>query len=157
MSEFATSTSSTRDSAWRSVVGTVAKVGLSATVVLTPLIYAAQRQQDPDIAGSQTFSAVVAGVLGTAVTVFLARWGARDARRAGRTAVTLAVATLVLLPLAWWSPLPIATGTGANALGRLAERSDASRPGVRIAALGGAVLAALGATAVVVASLVALI
>lgn len=36
----------------------------------------------------------------------------------------LAAATFVLLPLAWWSPLPIATGAAANRLGRMAERSE---------------------------------
>ncbi|HSH59147.1 MAG TPA: hypothetical protein VK988_05790, partial [Acidimicrobiales bacterium] len=59
---------------------------------------------------------------------------------------------------AWWSPMPIATGVAANRLGRMAERShDQQRPLVRVAALGGGVLAALGATALVAASLVALI
>lgn len=141
----------------RSAAALVAKVGLVTTLVLAPLVYAAQRRQDPDIAGSQTVSTVVAGLLGTAVAAFLTAWGARDGHRAARTSVTLAVATLVLLPLAWWSPLPIATGTAANRLGRLAQRSDGSRPLVRIAALGGVILAAIGGTAVVVASLVALI
>lgn len=140
-----------------SVARIVAKVGMAATVLFSPLVYAAQRQEDPDIAVSQTVSVVVAGLLGTAVAAFLAAWGARESRRAGRTAITLAVATLVLLPLAWWSPLPIATGVAANRLGRISTRpADAPGALIRLAAVGGLVLAALGTTALVTASVIAL-
>lgn len=142
----------------RSATAFVATVGVAATVLVSPLVYAAQRHQDPDIAVSQTVSTVVAGLLGTAVATFLVSWAGRDLRRVARTAVTLAVATLVVLPLAWWSPLPIATGVAANRLGRMAEHSEGtSNSLVRVAALAGVVLAALGATALVVASVVALV
>lgn len=158
MAQSKTRSSMANDGRERSAAAFVATVGVAATALLSPLVYAAQRQQDPDIAVSQTVSTVVAGLLGAAVATFLAAWGARDDRRAGRTAVTLAAATLVLLPLAWWSPLPIATGAAANRLGRIAERSaGTSGPLVRVAALGGVVLAALGGTALVVASVVALV
>lgn len=133
----------------------VAKVGLAATLLLTPLAYIAQRQEDPDIALSQTISTLVAGLIGTAVATFLTAWAGPQPRRAGRTAVTLAVATLVLLPLAWWSPLPIATGTAANRLARHTTSPHSTLH--RLAAVGGIVLAALSATALVAASIVALI
>ena len=133
----------------------VVKVGLAATLLLTPLVYIAQRQENPDIALSQTISTLVAGLVGTAVAAFLTAWAARQPRRAGRTAITLAAATLVLLPLAWWSPLPIATGIAAN---RLARHNTATPSTLhRLAAVSGIVLAALSATALVVASLIALI
>ena len=158
MSGLTTKSSNAGDIQKRSPAGFVTKVGVAATILLGPLVYAAQREQDPDIAGSQTVAFAVAGLLGTAVAAFLAAWGIRDSRRAGRTSVTLAVATLILLPLAWWSPLPIATGVAANRLGRAANGSaDETRPALRVAALGGAVLAALGGTALVMASVVALI
>ena len=138
------------------LVRTVLTAAVISTVVLTPLVYLAQRKELPDEAVAQAISVAVAGVLGGAVGGLLTAWGSRQAERAARTAGGMAVVTLLLLPLAWWSPIPIVLGIASASLAAFAIDRGAGGTGSRVARVGGIVLAVIGAAAALGAAVVAL-
>ncbi|HEX5512582.1 MAG TPA: hypothetical protein VFX41_12775 [Actinomycetales bacterium] len=142
------STASIRATGQRRVPAAALWAGALVTGAFGSLLFEEiERRHQPEHGYGDVIAVLLFGVLTSLIVIGVSTWAARAGDKAARrTAITMAVLSVLTLPLFYWSGMPAALGLGAY----LAVRSRPVEGAARVAAITGAVVAlAVSALAVV--------